>query len=77
VPDDAAQLNDNDEDVTFDATGVPGGPGTCPVPDVVITLVIALYGELPAEFVARTRYRYVVDAARPESLNDVVVDVPT
>jgi len=61
----------------LDVVGVPGVPGTCGVDVLVVTFVIAEYAELPALLVARTRYRYVVFAANPESLNEFDVGVPT
>jgi hypothetical protein len=44
---------------------------------VVVTLTMFEYPEFPAVLVARTRYRYVVAAVRPELVNEVVVEVPT
>jgi len=63
--------------VVLGALKVPGVPGGCvPVPEVV-TLTMPEKPELPAELVARTRYLKAVLAARPLSVKDVLVDVPT
>ena len=44
---------------------------------MVVQLTMPELPDVPAEFWARTRYRYVVLAVRPPSTKDVEVDVPT